>query len=126
MTDQKISKRDRFYADIIITAVEGGTNYWAYSREYSWAKDDEDPTLTRAQLCDMEAYDTDEEKWHNVTTSTIAHAYYTIRKDSNLGISSQARARFGCAFEDLDAGDLDANDADTIVQIGLFGKVIYG
>lgn len=126
----------RFYADIIIGATEGGTNYWAYSSHYHWS--DEDPASTRVYFAEMEEVDVEkvplpenhEEEgnpWHLVTVDTVAHAFHVIMgPNENIQLNDSLRARYSRAKRDMDAGDLDAGDADNIVQVGMFDKVVYG
>jgi len=116
----------QFYADVIIGATEGGTNYWAFSRNYKWS--DEDPSTTTVEYCDMEFYGTPDEEWHTVTVDTIAKAFGIIMgpKEEIKHLHSTSRARYSRAQRAYDFGELDAGDADNIVQVGIFGEVVYG
>lgn len=125
-----------FYSDIIITAVEGGTNYWAYVSQYQWS--DIDPEQTRAYLADMEEYDEDRTQspedhekegnpWNLVTLDTVSKAFGIIMgPKEDIGLNDSLRARYSRAYREKDCGDIDAGDADNIVQIGIFEKVVYG
>jgi hypothetical protein len=115
--------REQFYSDIITTATEGGTNYWAYSRNYKWS--DEEPSTTTVEFCDMEKYDDGEPEWHKVTMDTVANAFTLIRSRA-VHLPDAMRKRYDQAYTEMDAGNLDAGDADNIVQIGMFGKLVYG
>lgn len=118
-------ERERFFADIIVGATEGGTNYWAYSRNYSWSESE--PALTTVQFCEMEEVDESDEGavWHTCNMETIAKAFTLIRSHA-VPLPDRTRKRYDEAYRTMDAGDLDAGDADTIVQIGMFGKEVYG
>jgi hypothetical protein len=50
---RRVEARQQFLADIIITAVEGGTGYWATAFGYRH----ETPTLTRVVLVPNEDYE---------------------------------------------------------------------
>lgn len=110
-------EREQFLADVLITAVEGGVNYWAHTSEYRWLGG---PKRTRVVLCDMEG----DEKEHFVTIETIAEGLATIRKGSGLNKSIMAAILLGDTNND--GGEIDSDAADCIVQAGIFGEVIYG
>lgn len=149
--------RERFLADIIIGATEGGTNYWAYSGRYHWS--DENPAETNVYLADMEELDEAEhalgsvppttvvdddqvervnDPWHHCTTDTVAEAFEILAasrivtdrlrgaNNKDLYLHPSLATRYLGASVLNDAGDLDAGDCDNLVQIGMFGKVVYG
>ena len=148
-------ERTQFLSDIIITAVEGGTNYWAYAAGYEWS--DDDPSTTQVYLADMEEvleYEQEHgmvpdpkkgEPWNHVTIETVARAFGILEK-AHMGIDERykeeallnaetgkrmflhpdLRKRYLEANRENDAGEFDAGDADNIVQIGMFGTVVYG
>ncbi len=126
MTTVRTTVRAEFYADIIIGAVEGGTNYWAYSSEYTH----ETPETTSVKLADMDEVvglgASEDGIWHSVNLDTIAKAFGIVNKGPVEYLHETIRNRYRKAYTELDAGDLDAGDADNLVQIGIFGKIIYG
>jgi hypothetical protein len=95
--------------DIVITAVEGGINYWAVVRNYA-------PDAGTVTVYEM---DTDDPrkvtKIHHVTPATI-------RKGLRLASQSEHEHIRIMAASDI----LDAEEADVIVQLGLLGEVVYG
>lgn len=113
--------RQRFLADIIIGAVEGGTGYWAQVSVY---KHDCPPAETTATLHEIEPASGDEPgKQVSIETITtgiqaIRCPGFSIRADLLKTIKEADRAD--------DAGLLDAEAADVIVQAGLFGEIVYG
>jgi hypothetical protein len=123
---------DEFFEDIICTMFEGGSNYWIDKIKinhpdgnkpkdvpnstwaanalnnggniiiYPYGEDEEKITLVKNML--VEGLD----KWakNYPTHVSIVH--------ENTGKST------------IDAGDIDADDADIILQYALFNDVIYG
>lgn len=102
---------DEFLADVATTAIEGGINYWT----------------SRVQRIDVDTFAlTDEEtdEGYLVTHQMLANAIERILgldPTGTTGIDSIASAVF-----ERDAGAIDAIDADCIVQVAVFGEVLYG
>lgn len=115
------------YASIITTAVEGGINYWARVGDYEWSfkwhgDDKDDASVTVYEYGD----DTEPASVHKVTTDTIAHAFTVLKKGPVKYLGEATRKRYIGAQFVPDEADLDAGDADNILQIGLFGELVYG
>lgn len=108
------SVTDQFIDDTLCTALEGGINYWARSAVSSAMPDDAEWTsdaLSRGS--DIDIVDDDGEH-HTLTKAAFIKATRAFCK---------ARKTTPARLED----DVpDAADADAIVQIALFGEVIYG
>jgi hypothetical protein len=147
-------ERTEFYEDIITTAVEGGTGYWAQVSQYQFSYDGETRLSVGEQVGEgtravLHAIKDDEsgyeEEGHVLDAALIAHAFGVLRrlvqdretdngqpgglsttKGENAHLSAKHRKHLLGAYADLDAGDIDADDADILVQLGLFGKVVYG
>jgi hypothetical protein len=134
---RRVETRQQFLADIIITAVEGGTGYWATAYGYKH----ETPSGTRVVLVANDDYEEAAEAafaggpapdaaWlrqhgHEVETWQVQDAIERIiDRRAKVGLDLRARLQF--ASSNNDAGDIDAGDADTIVQIVCFGEVVYG
>lgn len=114
----RTDERATFLADIIIAAVEGGTGYWASVSAYKWTLG---PELTTATLHPEDEPDTS----HVVTLDTIAHGIAVIRREEHLA-RVDIRTAILQADRYSDAGDIDADAADVIVQAALFGELVYG
>lgn len=103
--------------DIMVAALEGGINYWCreaevvgkYLGEYASDQISRGGSLI---LHDSESSD----KWE-----------LTLEKFLN-GVKLYFEDGCHVQVEDncIDAGDIDAGDADCIVQFALFGKVVFG
>lgn len=112
-----------FVHDVFVTAVEGGI-FWAYIDQYHWSDGDRNPDLFGffAVITDAE----DATAKFRVDASVIAAGLRRIAAGPVEHLGEGLRANIVKATIAGDAGEIDADDADTVVQIGLFGKVIYG
>ena len=128
------STRDEFYLDLFTTAIEGGINYWAYTDKYHWmigptAVDVEEPSRPdyRGFYADITEEDPDDgDGKHRIDRQVITAGYglaTTTYRDRIFWSSGEPPPLV--VTDDTD-WDFDAGDADVIVQLGLFGKVIYG
>lgn len=118
------TERDRFYADILIGAVEGGTGYWAAVSGYHWS--DEKPATTRATLHELNDEGTAfDGPAHDVTVETVRRGVNAVIS-GDVHVNAQLRNTIRDAAEELDGGEIDAEAADVIVQAGALGEVRYG
>lgn len=120
-------KRAKFLQDIIITAVEGGVGYWSYASVYRWS--DAHPETARVTLSEFDDAGA-VTQMHHVTGATIERGIKEIMSGAPKHVSSEIEAVVrGCHRENeacSDAGDIDSDIADAIVQVGLFGDLVYG
>lgn len=115
------AQRQRFLADIIISAVEGGTGYWAQVSVY---RHDCPAAETAATLHEIEPEDPSE-PGRQLDTETIAAGIKAI-VSPGFSVRADLQAVIKTADETNDASLLDAEAADAIVQAGLFGALVYG
>lgn len=108
--------REEFLKDVLITAVEGGINYWA-------SVDDYEPYKGTVTIIEEE-----EGAPFKVTMDTVAKGIGIARKErigSMIGL--EYVKQFWLADEtNGEDGDYDADIADQIIQLAIFGKVVYG
>lgn len=134
MSRQRSAERTEFLSDIIITAVEGGIGHWSVCSQYQVAEEGElhgivgkvevaDPS-TRATIWESEEYNDAPDDLH-ITLDLIAHGIQKV-KNPLFSINSRLAAMIRQADSENDAGMIDAEAADVIVQAGLFGKIVYG
>lgn len=136
-------ERAGFLGDIITTAVEGGTGYWAQVSQYQWVDtagfltDAGEDRLhvsvgervgdeTRATLHEM---NDDETGYKDEALElTIAKVATAVRKiaDGKIGVHGAMFEAVTEASRENDAGMIDAWAADAIAQVALLGKVVYG
>lgn len=116
------AERARFLSDVLITAVEGGISYWAVTHAYQWS--DENPYSTMADIEDEES--DEEPKILSLTIQIIETAFERITAGSIEGLHDSFRGQLIAAGQVNDAGLIDSSGADCIVQVGMFGSVVYG
>jgi hypothetical protein len=111
--DQEID--GKLVDDILCTAFEGGINYWCTKKvvvvgdDYHGG-DYASEVVSRGGTLNI--YDGEEERWHVLGIENMIEG---IR---------QWCIKYGSYAQLLD--DFDAGDADCIVQLALFGEVVYG
>lgn len=140
-----VTPRQELLRDIVITAVEGGIGYWSSCARYRWSrkiKGDPDDMLLfpEVELVAAESpSDFDEllpdvpivgthPHWGRIvklTPELIERAIAKI-KDEPAIFNKTTRRNVIVADIDNDCSDIDAEDADCIVQVALFGKIVFG
>jgi hypothetical protein len=123
-TKVRLTEQDR--SDILVTAIEGGIGYWAGAERIDR---DEDLNILRADLYDR--YTEDEEGEPHTTTCSLTtkdtaldRAMERILDESLCGDWIVQYVRDAVEHDDL--GFIDATAADVIVQVAMFGEVIFG
>ena len=124
-------ERADFLASIIVTAVEGGIQYWSEHRDYKWKETPADDLLVSASVEIRADEDNREElpEWTRITPDSIEKALTMFRDpnvNQNLGTHSTNVKTIVGADATNDAGDIDSDLADQIVQVAAMGKVIFG
>lgn len=117
------AQRTEFLSDCFVTAFEGGIGYWSQTDNYNH----EAGTATLYEIGD----EPDESKWpvHSVTFDTIAKGLNRIATGNPESLAlNQGYIRDIRKANRLNEWDsnMDAIHGDVILQVGLFGKVIYG
>lgn len=140
----KSDERVQFLHDVMITALEGGVGYWSvadqivrhdddrlwYARYTLYCRDDDAPK--DAGECGLSTREAPVPvcQGHLVDPDAIARgmglATRPERDSDEIGWHYSNRRHVIEANRENDAGDIDAGDADCIVQLSAFGKVIYG
>lgn len=126
-------ERVEFLGDVITGAVEGGTGYWAQVSQYQYVykgtvrvcvgeKVGDEPRAVLHPLNDDESGYVAEGR--EVTLDVIAHGIGVI--EGGEIVRDSMKTQILRASRENEAGYLDADDCDVIVQAGLFGEVIYG
>lgn len=134
-------ERTQFLGDIITTAVEGGTGYWAQVSQYQWLDTftfeqpfgkvmvvvgERQGDHTRATLHEMKD---DEDGYKaeglDLTLDAVAVGIHRI-VTGKVPINATLRQTIARASRENDAGDIDADGADAIAQAALLGELVYG
>lgn len=130
-------KRARFLRDIITTAIEGGIGYWSQCSQYQWIDEHEDgrvyvPVGERVgddARAVVHVLNDDESGYVEdglvIDIEVVARGLRLII-DGGAGVHDRIRGNVRTADRENDAGYIDADDADVIVQAGLLGEVVYG
>jgi len=117
----KSAARIQFLSDILSTAIEGGINYWAEFDSIEKIDDANDILGWRYDSAVIFDYDDPEDKF-TINLDVVAKGLGILRKrnaerDSELLLANRTNG---------DEGDFDAEDADKIIQFGLFNELVYG
>lgn len=118
---------DQLLLDVFTTALEGGIGYWSECTRYHWLNGD----TPDVQGFHAHIHDTGDDELQPEGT------FYNIDRtviDRGYRLGCQRRNDFFWQCEtiidpravDEDGWDHDAWDADMIVQLGLFGEIVYG
>ena len=94
--------------DLFVTACEGGINYWAFVNDYDFVK-------ITATILDIE-----DETEYAVTAETIIDGVLQVARriaedDNYLRL-----------MQEIQHTTYDAIGADIVLQMGIFGELIYG
>ena len=111
--------RTQFLTDVLITACEGGINFWACVDEYR-------PSKGFAVICDY--VEEEDARQYRVDLDVIARGLNRISKAGQRYCHDESHGapiRLANRTNGED-GDYDAYDASIVVQVGLFDEVIYG
>lgn len=115
-----MNKRDEFYSDIIVCAIENYGYGWFYTLDYDCGIDNE--RMPTATIEDKE--DEEDKKKYFVDRKVFSKAFSSIRnKPTNKRTPWECRMIE--AYTETDAGMIDVVDVINLLEIGLFGEVVY-
>lgn len=134
-----LGARETFLADIIIAActpLNGGIRYWADVDAFAWCRagSSSGPHGDRLGLSPhggANAYARvinladEEEPAFELTPQAVAKALRAVQEHRGGVVMGSWRRRIVRARRHNDASLLDADDADALVQLALFGEVRY-
>ena len=131
--NRRTAERSSFLAEVVVTAAESGVHYWAELSEYDW-DDDGKGEITDASFR-VRGFDGDIPndvgsvdralEWQLVDLDTIERGIEALR-DPGFQVNPRIQAEIFAGERVNDAGMIDANGADVIVQAAVFGEIIYG
>jgi len=115
---------NEFLADILTIAAEGGIGYWT---SYRTVRNADGYVTAIRDMTDAETGEAFPELgvMGVVAFNHLATAINRVLKQDPIITASAATRLLECVIAN-DACDLDAEDCDTLVQVALFGEVIYG
>ena len=111
---------EQLLKDVLTTAVEGGITYWVI--EARKCKRDTDLNVLSIEVTPDEA---DEAEWKLIDLDTIFLGIQRILQPE-FKINERTRENIRRGISNPEDADFDADDADCIVQAGLFGEIVYG
>lgn len=141
--------RKKFYHYVFTTAMEGGIGYWSRASEYHWSPpDDIDGFYAILESSEddwgvAQAYIAETGKVQPITETqslrvdlsviqrgvdamVFAVMAATMSEDEEAPFSRKYLRQFVIQWlTDGEEGDSDADVADMVVQLGLFGEVVY-
>jgi hypothetical protein len=107
---QKVVVTQENLNDLLVTAVEGGIDYWAFTRNYR---------LNDANISvDIMEIDAEKRRWITVKASDLVSILHRLREFELYPMKK------GAPVEEY-IENMDANVADVAVQLLLFGKEKY-
>lgn len=106
--------------DIMSTALEGGINYWCNKAEVFGKRLGEYASEQIARGGVLKLYDTEENEMHVLTRSRLLK-----------GIKQAIEGNYFACYNWFDGNAIDtcmvdAEVADVIIQLALFGDIVYG
>jgi len=116
--ETRITNRD--IADLLVTAFEGGVNYWMDEAEplgdfdFKKAPWYDDESFWDQPGAKFKLHDLDQDKWHVIDKPRIAVGFSLF--------ASQHKEH----FEDFANENYDAITADVWFQLCVFGEIVYG
>lgn len=113
-----------FLAGVMTTALEGGIGYWS---KCSHVKRREDLWITSCRIYEFDD-DEDVPEGAEGVPLTLKHIGLGIERlvSGEVGVNSTLRGYISQGVAEKDAGHIDADAADVIVQAGLLGEIRYG
>lgn len=114
------TERHQQYANILITGVEDGIWHWA--QVYKYETGEETNTTPKVTLRDQWG----DEPRKELCIVNIAAAFNMLKSgkaSSGKGVDYWKRA-----YKEVGTGDwdYDAEDADILIQVAMYGEIVYG
>lgn len=126
-------KRKEFLHGVFTTALEGGVGYWSQASTYRWSVNSDGKTEDLDGFIAVVHELNDDESGYKKQGLTVNRAVIQkgirriLDRAEKCGVRDDIYANIAAADRSNgDAGDIDSEVADCIVQAGLFGEIIYG
>jgi len=124
----------QFLRDVLCTAAEGGSNYWAAFRTLERHDGEHGPERQRVRVFEM-GDDDEAQSQHDIGLPELAEGVRRMlagdmtEKADHANPAAQYRAALFAALISEpggDAGQIDADLADLILQAAALGRIVYG
>jgi hypothetical protein len=114
--------KEEFILDVLVTACEGGITYWVEK-----ARNIERGGRDGLDYLSLEVspVETDTPEWRLISATTVLQGLTRILTGEVKVREDIAASVRNAVFND-DAGEIDSDGADVIVQAGLFNEIVYG
>lgn len=122
---------DEFFEDVVCTMLEGGSNYWVDTIDIDHP-DGQKPKGVPVSTWASDALN----KGGNITIHPIEEedGIVTINRENLIAgvkqLIDEHPDRVSVMYEDkknhIDFGNMDADDADAILQYAVFGDLVFG
>lgn len=116
------AKRTEFLSDVMITAIEGGMDYWVEILELNRVEDSNEYLGWRWDGMVIKA--DDEPEIYTVNLNDVARGVRLLceSKIDNDRVNAMRLAN----KTNGDDGGIDAMNADMAIQYAIFGEIVYG
>lgn len=132
----KLTHAQQYCSDTLTTAIEGGITYWAKGRKFVRVPEFDAENALNYLACELKPK-TDEgpafaegdprNSWKPVTLDTIETAVHLLMSDAGLRLCRKdIIADIRLNWADPEACRGDAETADVIIQVAMFGEVVFG
>jgi hypothetical protein len=122
MTTTTPTAKQQLVLDVFTTALEGGIGYWSQATSYHWLNgEDEDYEGFYADIIEVDA----EQQQHRIDAGVIRKGLRAYALGQG-GTEHRIKPPLVVTADNVEDWDFDAEDADIVVQLGLFGEVVYG
>ena len=110
-----ITITEEFLEDVAVTALEGGINYWAAEVKIPEDVEEKCDGMWASQILAKTDEDIfiidDEDEQHTINRKKLLSGIQLYSQQGN---------------DVSDAGNIDADAADTIFQLAVFNEIVYG
>lgn len=132
-----LSPKEKFCAETLTNAIEGGITYWAQGRKFVRISDEDGDDMALCYLsCELRpdpsegpafTYGDKRNAWQAINLETLQTAVELILSAEGVGLCRKdIREDILIDWNDPDSCRSDADTADVIVQIALFGEIVFG
>lgn len=117
---------DAVCRELLTTACEGGSVYWLRG-QVQYGGDPDADLSTYGVLNVTKCFDVEDRsnKFADINYDTIRKGIVALLKpEANVG--AHHKKSIAMMLIDPDNADYDADDADAVLQFGMFGELVYG
>ena len=127
--------RTEYCSDLLSAAIEGGISYWAKGRKFEigQAGTDGEPTYLSCEIRphndEGPAFENGDKRnnWQRLDLAKMAAAIELLLSDAGATLAgSHIIEDLRADWHDRDSLRFDAETADVVVQVALFGEIIFG